>query len=200
MTDTTQAVVDTSNAAAMPAATETNAQTNVDDLDSLLAEFDQSTARGPAASPPDPQQTQQTQPVISEDRVRRIEDRIFQDDLNSTIKNIVGDLKIPDRFAKGWIDQIARENPTVANAFLNRSSDPKAWKRIETALSKEISKDFKALTPVDEGATVDRAAVTAAVRGASTKAATETEPSYGSMSSRDGRKHVKEKYGFDPGW
>lgn len=193
---TTQAVVDTSNAAAMPAATEANAQTNVDDLDHLLAEFDQSTRT--TTTQPEPKQ--ETQPVISDDRIRRIEDRIFQDDLNSTIKNITGDLKLPDRFAKGWIDQVARENPAVANAFLNRANNPNAWKKIENALSKEIAKDFKALTPVDEGATVDRAAVTAAVRGASTKAATETEPNYGSLSAREGRKAVKEKYGFDPGW
>lgn len=195
---TTQAVVDPTNTAASPAVTEGSAQTNVDDLDSLLAEFDQSTRTTTTTHTPEP--TQQTQPVISDDRIRRIEDRIFQDDLNSTIKNITGDLKLPDRFAKGWIDQVARENPAVANAFLNRANNPNAWKKIENALSKEIAKDFKALTPVDEGATVDRAAVTAAVRGASTKAATETEPNYGSLSAREGRKAVKEKYGFDPGW
>lgn len=201
MTDTnSQTVVDTSNAAAAPAATDVSAQTNVDDLDKLLAEFDQETARGPAAPQPEPQQTQQPVAPISEDRLRRIEDRIFKDDLDATIKNIVGDLKIPERFSKGWIDQVARENPKVANAFVNRANDPASWNRIEKALSKEMAKDFKALTPIDEPSTVDHNAVAAAVRGASTNVPTSQEPKLGSMSAREGRNHVKEKYGFDPGW
>jgi hypothetical protein len=64
----------------------------------------------------------------------------------------------------------------------------------------DIVKQAREWKPIDEEQTQIRAEVAAAVRGASVKIAPEREPNYGQMDGPEGRRAVKERYGFDPGW
>lgn len=196
MTDTnTQAAVDAVDATAQPVATTNNAQNTGDDLDTLLSQFEAQTRVEPAT--PQTQQTQQPQPVpVDPDRLKRVEERLFNEDLNKTVSNIRGDLKVPDRMAKGWLDQIARERPAIAQAFLQKESNPDNWKRIEQSLAKEFAKEVKSVT-FDTEVTEDRNAVTAAVRGASTPAPAEKAPDFGTMSNAELRAEYR-KYGINP--
>jgi len=193
----TQTVVDDTQASATPGATVEGARNNGPDLDALLAEFQTQTTKTETA-PQTPPANQQT--TIDPNRFVALENRFFQQDLDKALANIRGDLKVPDRIARGWIDQMARENPTISAAFANRDSNQTAWQKIERGLAKEFAKEMAHFTAIDPNATEDRAVVAAAVRGASTNRVPETPPpNYAVMRSGDFRKDVLEKYGFDPG-
>jgi hypothetical protein len=192
-----QAVVDTTQAAAPPAATDDSARVGVDPLDELLTQWDQNQARQAPVPPPVPptQQPHQEVPPWAQE----LKDRLFQEDLNKAVSNIFGDMKIPHDAQIGWIDQLARKNPALGRAFLNKTNDPRTWEQAEKAISKKIRDEFKS-SQVDETATADHEAVAQAVRGASTnKVATEPAPKLGGKSNAEFRKHVIEQYGFDPG-
>lgn len=199
---TTQTVVDDTKTTAQPVVAADSARNDGDDLDALLAQFNQQTtlARTEPASPAPQPQTSQQQPTVDPNRLAAIENRLFQEDLNKAVANIMGDLKIPTRVAKGWIDQMANEDPRIQRAFAERHTNPQAWERVEKGLSREFAKEMKALTDIDPNATEDRAAVAAAVRGASTQRAPETPaPNYSQQSNAEYRRSVREQYGFDPG-
>jgi hypothetical protein len=193
----TQTVVDETQAGAVPPAQVEGARNDGPDLDTLLAEFQtQTTKVEPEPTPPANQQ----QPNIEQGRLSAIENRLFQEDLNNAVKNIVGDLKVPTKFAKGWIDQMAREDMRIASAFTNRLTNPDAWAKVEKGLAREFAKEMKDFTSIDTQATEDRAVVAAAVRGASTNRVPDTPPpNYSHMRNGEFRKDVIEKYGFDPG-
>lgn len=195
MTDTdTQPVVDATKTTAEPVVADDSARNDGNDLDSLLAQFEKDTK--PPVSPAPT--TTATPPPVDNGRIVALENRLFQEDLNKAVTNIMGDLKVPRRMATGWLDQIAREKPEVAQAFVNQASNPKQWEQIERVLAKEFAKEVKSVQ-VDEEATEDRDAVAAAVRGASTRAPADAPVNFGNQSNSEFRNTVKEKYGFDPG-
>src|SRR5512146_548287 len=198
MTDTdTQPVVDATETTATPVVEETNARNDGNDLDSLLAQFEQQT-KPPVSPAPTPPVATPSPPPVDTGRIAALENRLFQEDLNKAVTNIMGDLKVPRRMATGWLDQIAREKPEVAQAFVNQASNPKQWEQIERVLAKEFAKEVKSVQ-VDENATEDRDAVAAAVRGASTRAPVDAPVNFGNLSNAEFRNAVKEKHGFDPG-
>jgi len=165
---------------------------DVADLDTLLAEFDQGTQK-PAVSQPEPKQPAIDPATI--ERIKRVESRLLEEDINGAVKQVFGDMKVSPRVAKGWLDQVARENPAVAKAFLNKANDPATWNKFAKSLSKEAEKDFP-VSKVDEEATADHAAVAQAVRGASTKVAAEPPPDLSKMSDAELRKFTQENWGF----
>ncbi len=186
---TEQAVVEDANAPAEPGvAVETRTEQDAD-LDALLAEFDQKTQ--PAAPPPEPK-VEKPNDFVSQ-RVQRIEQRLLQEDIDEAVKEVFGDLKVPKRAAIGWLDQAARENEAIQKAFLNKANDPRTWNRFAKALSKEAQKDF---APIDVGATVDREAVTAAVKGASKPIAAEPAPNLGAMNDAEFAAYTRKNFGF----
>jgi hypothetical protein len=194
--DPKQAVVEDKEAVAQPTAPEDSARAD-QSLDTLLDEYDRSVR---AQTPPEiPQQAQPEQ--AGDPRIARIEQRLLQEDVDTAVTNILGDLSIPRRAAIGWLDQVARERPLVARAFFNKSSDPQTWKKMERSLSHELEKEFKSVMQSrdDVNANVDREAVAASLRGASTKVTAEPPPKFGNMSNSEFRKKVREEYGFDPG-
>ena len=198
--ETTQPVVDAADTTAQPVVQANDARNDGDDLDTLLKQFDQGT-KAEAVSPPATEQTQQTQtaPAVDPVRLQRIEERLFREDLDRTVVNIMGDVKVSKRMATGWVDQMARERPAVAQAFMNRHSNPEAWGRIERSLAKEFAKEMKQFTSIDPQVTEDREIVAAAVRGASTKAPESKPVKMDHLSNAEYRRTVMEQYGFDPG-
>lgn len=198
--ENTQPVVDAADTTAQPVVQANDARNDGDDLESLLKQFDQGT-RTETVSPPATEQPKTTEaaPAVDPARLQRIEERLFKEDLDRTVANIMGDQKVPERFAKGWIDQVAREKPQVAQAFLNKHNNPDAWSKIERTLAKEFAKEMKQFTSIDPQVTEDREIVAAAVRGASTKAPDNKPIRMDGMSNAEYRKTVMEQYGFDPG-
>ena len=198
MTDelNTQSAAQTTEAPAQPVAEGTGAQTTAD-LDSLLAEFTEKTAK--PAPVPEP-----TPAAIPPDVAKRVEllertvaERDFKDQLKPVLERIRGDIPsevLADDEIQDLVDGRARRDPRLQQAWLNRASNPQAWNKIEKALNQELSKKFSKLP--DANATEDRDAVTAAVRGASSKAPEGKAPNLSRMTDSELRNFTKENYGF----
>lgn len=182
---TTQAVVDETKAPAQPGAEATSARTD-DDLDALLSEFDQGKpepsepAKPAPAAPAANDQAVANETVLSE--AKFIRQQRFQQDMQATVKDVRGDLPADlydDDFVQAWIDAQATKDPRLANAWLNRSADPKKFGQVKAALGRDFAKRYGRIP--DKQATEDREAVTAAVRGASTQAPAGKAPDYSKM-------------------
>ena len=208
MSEGQQTVVDTTDVTAQPGTEVTDsARQDVDALDALLAEYDQGTQRtAPAATTQTTTTTQPDQGALVQ-RVQAVETGLQewrQDQtkraVSETIQEVRGDIPadfMDDDMVEGWLDAQARKDPRLAQAFLQRETNPRQWNKVKAALGKQLNDRFKKLP--DRQATDDREAVAAAVRGASTKVSAEPAPKFGSQSNAEFRKSVKEQYGFDPG-
>lgn len=194
MSDDKQAVVDDAQVSAAPDAT-VDKRTDDVDLDTLLAEFDTGTKKPETTTTPEPK-APAIDPLLS-DRIKRVEQRLLEDDIKSATTEIFGEKKIVPRVARAWLEEIARQNPPFAQAFMNKDNNPREWKRWVRAVEKERDKDFP--DPVDQEATTNDAVVAHAVRGASSTKVAAPAPKLGNMSNSEYRKHVKETLGFDPG-
>jgi hypothetical protein len=194
-----QPVADNTNASAQPDAAAPSAPDQGDDLDKLIAEFDN---RNNGQSPPSTPEPKQQSNAL-EERLQRIEQDHWRRNAASEEKRVVDQLisdnpGLSRRVVTGWINQFAREEPALMTAFQNREQDPRTWDRWQKAIGKEFAKEV-ASSRIDKAATEDREAVTAAVRGASTKAPEAKPVNYGNMSNAEFRKSVRDQYGFDPG-
>lgn len=189
MTDevNTQSAAQTTEVPAQPAAEATGAQaTQTADLDTILSEFRTATETAPV---PEQKPVAEVAPDVVA-RVRQLEttlaERDFKEAITPVIKRIRGDIPedvLADDEVQDLVDGRAKRDPRLQQAWLNRASNPGAWSKIEKALNQELAKKFSKLP--DPDATEDRAAVTAAVRGASQKAPAETPPNYGAMTDAE---------------
>lgn len=188
---TTQTAVDTTKTPAEPGVAADGARTDGDDLDKLLSEFDSGTTR-PAPEPAKPEQMGAADPDFkaAKDEVLTARDEIrqerFKKDMQATVAEVRGDMPadfFDDRFVQAWIDTRAQDDPRLSQAWVNRHSNPQQFKRVVSALGKEFSKKYGKLP--DKQATEDRDAVTAAVRGASTRAPEGKAPDMSRMSPQE---------------
>ena len=88
--------------------------------------------------------------------------------LNEMVGTIRGDIDpeiFDDDFVLAWADAQARKDERIRQAFLDRGRDPASYKKVMSSLGKRLEGYINGLP--DRKATEDRAAVTAAVRGAS---------------------------------
>lgn len=199
---TTQTAVDEPKTPAQPGAAGGDAQTNGDDLDTLVKEFETKTAASTADTTTKPEQKSGTSDPSLEQMVdarveQKLAERQMADDANKFSGELASEFGITTRMAKGWLDQMARDEPAVLDAFLKRKSEPSRWARTWASLKKEFGKEHQQ-SSVDKFATEDRDAVTAAVRGASTKAPEGKAPDYSGMSNAEFREAHKRDYGYYP--
>lgn len=205
--DNTQPVVTDPKDSAQPVVNGADARNDGDDLDALLAEFDQGTTKSVTTSPaPKPATTTEVDPNISarlqhlEGVVTKYENDTFKAQLSETVKEIRGDLDaefFPDDLVEAWLDSRARKEPRLQQAWLQKEANPQQWGRIRSQLGREFKKKFEKMP--DPSATEDRNAVVAAVRGSSNKAPADTPTNYSRMSTAEYRNSIREQYGFDPG-
>lgn len=202
--DTQQAVVTQPDAQATPAAEGADARASGDDLESLLKEFDTSTQ--PKTEPtPTPAQQPGAAP-ISQDALKRLEtlektlaDDRFQKAIAPVIQTVRGDIPkdvMTDEEIQDWMEGRAKRDPRLTQAWIDRDKNPQAWGKVQAGLRTELSKKFSKLP--DANATEDRDAVTAAVRGASTKAPEGKAPDFSKASNQDFRNEVEQKWGYTP--
>jgi len=170
------------------------ARTEGDDLETLLASYDQQTTR-PEPQPNPPATSATTQPDVKallekvqtfEGVANRIAQQEFKQQLAETVKDVRGDVPqevVDDDLVEAWLDARARKEPRLQQAWLQKDANPKQWSRIKSELGREFKKKFDKMP--DRAVTEDRAAVAAAVRGASTKASAEPAPNLGSMSPQE---------------
>jgi hypothetical protein len=202
-TQTTQTAVDETKTPATPGAEAVqDARTDGDDLDTLLKEYDQTAAPPAAAKPaqPEPTGTGTTPATPAIDpAVADVQRYIFRQDMDKTVKAIRGDLDpemFDDTTVRGWINARADDDPRLAQAWVNRHNNPKQFEKVVAQLGRDFQKKFSKMP--DKGATEDRAAVTAAVRGTSTKAPEGQAPNYAGMNNAEYREAHKRDYGYYP--
>jgi hypothetical protein len=200
MTDqTTQAAVDDTKASAQPDAAVDSARKDGDDLDKLLAEFDESNTKAPpepAKPEPTAGEASTTKTPGPDPAIADVQRYIFRQDMDKTVKAIRGELDpemFDDATVRGWINARADDDPRLAQAWVNRHSHPKQFEKVVAQLGRDFQKKFSKLP--DKQATEDREAVTAAVRGASTKTPESKAPDYSKMSDADLAKEKERLFG-----
>lgn len=198
--DKQQPVADQTNVSAPPDTAAPSAPDATDDtFDKLNAEYEQRNAQ---RSSPAPQQQQQPQ---DQDRLLQLEQKFWKQNAEREENQVVEQLMkenpgISRRSVQGWINQMAREEPGLSTAFrehVEGTGKPREWERWKKVLSREFAREHS--NRADKAATEDREAVTAAVKGASTKAPEAKPPNFGNMSPGEFSKFVRDNYGYDPG-
>jgi hypothetical protein len=199
MAEEKQAVVTETDSQAKPGTEATDAR-DKDDLNSLLDEW--KTSSEPSKSTPE-QKTDADTKSDGDDRLarleRRLEDQQFKSDIApvlASFRDQIPDTVLTDKELTNLINGWAIDDPRLRTAWLNRHDDPGKWGRTVKGLSDSFKKRFSTLP--DKSATEDREAVTAAVRGASTKAPEDRPPSYGNASNSDFASDVEKRYGYRP--
>jgi hypothetical protein len=202
VSDDKQAVVDTNAPAKPDAEVADSARKDVDDLDTLLAEFDQGTKKTDTVSPPE---TKPTPPDALAQDVQALKNQAqeWAQEKNKraiaeTVEGIRGDVPkevFDDEMVEAWLDSQARRDPRLALAFVQRDQNPQKWGKVKAELGRQLAKKAGALP--DRNASDDREAVAAAVRGASAKATAEPAPNFGAMTDAELRKYNREHFGFE---
>lgn len=200
MTDQTQAVVDKTDTPPVAGSEVESARKDVDDLDALLAEFDQQAKKPDTVSPPAPAPQPQTEVRAPDPDIAYIRQRFDRQDMVETINRVRGDLDpevFDDDIVEGWLNAKAMKDHRLSVAYMQRASNPQAWAKVQAQLGKEFAKKGSRL--VDREATDDRAAVAASMRGASSRAPEERPVDTSGMSNSEYRKYMRDNFGFDPG-
>jgi hypothetical protein len=86
----------------------------------------------------------------------------------------------PDEMVAGWIENLARTNPKIQEAWVQRYSGAdgeRNYRRAVERLGQAFHKQFKS-TQIDHAATEDRAAVAAAMRGTARPPDAENDGAY----------------------
>lgn len=202
----TQPVVTTTEAQPQVGAEGTDARNDGADLDTLLKVYDEKTTSAAATTTQtQPDTTAGTEPDLKTVAAKLQQLESFateshnlrhKQDMGETVKAIRGDLD-PDVFdeklIEGWLNVQAQQDPRLAQAWLNRAANPKQFEQVKTALAKSFQKKFSKLP--DRQTTEDRDAVTAAVRGSSTRATEGKAPEFGKMSNADFQKEKDKLFG-----
>lgn len=203
MATDTQPVVDAADGQAKPGTEGTDAR-KADDLETLLAEYTAATKQPePAASKPGTTaETPKGDPALAkrlETLEQRDADRQFKADIKPAVDRVRGKIDptvYDDDDIRDWMDREAQKDPRLAQAWLERHQNPDKFARVLDGLGRKLADRF-ARAP-DAAATADRDAVTAAVRGASTKAPEGKAPDYSRLSDREFADKVEKEHGFRP--
>lgn len=157
-----------------PQAAETDAGAQEPSIDDVLSEFDKEFSNDKK----EPEQVDTDRLAQLEERLNFMENQSTNSDINSAVESISKeiDANVPKRALRGMLNDMAIEDPRLANAFANRYQDPKGWNKVLKAAAKSIQKEFSGLP--DKQLTDDRAAVTAAVRGASKTTVEDEAPNF----------------------
>lgn len=176
-----------------------------DDLDALLSQYD-------GGKKPEASANQKPEQKAGEggDEIKVLAEQVrgfiseqqqltFRRDMDDTIKKVRGDLPaeiFDDKIVEAWMDAQARDDPRLAKAWSERHANPKQFQKVVDTLGRSFVKKYGKFP--DRAATEDREAVTAAVRGASTKAPEGKAPDFKQMSDAEYRESVRKEYGFTP--
>jgi hypothetical protein len=185
-----QPAAETPKAPAQPDAAVEGAQTT-DELASFFKEYEEKVGQ------PQPQPTPEVKPAQADApppwaadiiaKHQQIEAVTTKREVEDLLKTVKGDLDVAQFAVRGWIDQKADEDPRIKRIFEQRHVNPAAFMQMADRMQKQFRKEAAAFAKsrVDEGATEDKAAVTAAVRGASTKAPDDKPPNVSRMTDAE---------------
>lgn len=143
----------------------------VDELDSLLSDFDRPDQTGTEPATVTKDDLKEVVSYVKEDRQTRELERTNAD-IDSACKTVFeglsGEAKLPEGAVRGLLIDKADRDPRFQRAFLERNSNPSGWNKILSATAKEFSREYA--PKVDQDLSDDKEAIASAVRSASTKA------------------------------
>lgn len=201
MADDTQAVVNPTEA--QPAQVEAeapDARNDEGDLSKWLSEY-KNAPDAPDASQQPSEQSTPASPM--EARLTELENQLATKELDAEVRPVIetirGDIT-PDQLSDSEIRDLlegrAARDPALRRAWTDRRNNPETWGKIVNALGREMATKFAKVHDVN--ATEDREAVTAAVRGASSKAPEGAEPDYSGLNDQEFAAQVEKQHGFRP--
>lgn len=196
-----QAVVTETDIPATPKPEAQDARTG-DDLDSLLAQYE-AEAMTPEPAPATPGNAG-TAPDPQIERIAEVEQKLAllesREDINKLISDVRGPDLDPEVFDDGlvesYLDYMAKRDPRLTQAWLNRRSNPTQFEKVKAELGRSFTEKFSKLP--DKAATEDHEAVAAAVRGASSKTPEGKAPDYSGKSDQEFAAEVEKEFGFRP--
>jgi hypothetical protein len=165
-----------------------------DDLDKLLADFDEETSSQSEQS--DQGSEQPTTSLDDEDKqfLQSLKEQETERQINEEIdrmsEHVPEDVTIPNDVLRAMVEYKAAKNPKIADAFMKRHQNPEAWGKVSKSLVSEISKGFQ--KQPDKKSTQDREAVIAAVQSASTSSQEESQPDFSKMNDAQYQKWKRE--------
>lgn len=160
----TQAVTDETDAAPQ-AQTEANGE-QVDDLDSILSEFEPEPNPEPK---PDPStMVEGVKEAVGWIREQKEAEaaKQTQEDIDKAVEFITGEMVISQKLANGYLHQIAANDQRFMKAFTERHQNPGGWQKVLDGVKAEFAKEVN--EQPDAQLTADRDAARAAVQGTST--------------------------------
>jgi hypothetical protein len=129
---------------------------------------------------------------------RRLESADIEAVLREAETQLEG-MTVPPGFAKRWLWSEYAANPELKQAWDHRYSSEEAKQRAHQTVRQAFKRmRAEAKMAPDPAATEDREAVTAAVRGASTRVPEAKAPDFRGMSNSEYREAVRKSYGFTP--
>ncbi len=197
-----QTAVDATTTPAVPGVTAgQDARNDGDDVDALLNQFKTAVpTETPTPQPkPEPKAAPAATPLQTDPAVAEVREYLRAQDMGKAVSAVRGDLdseRFDDRIVESWLNVRAREDERIANAWLQRHSNPNGFKKVLATLGREFQKQYG--SSPDKQATEDREAVTAAVRGASTRAPEGKAPDYSGMNNAEFREQHKKDFGYYP--
>ena len=136
------------------------AETPTDDLDAILAEFDQQTEQPEVATKVDDSPRMK----IVEDYIQAQHARDTREAIQQSVSQLKGFDKsfdgIGNTAIEGFLQLKAQRDTRIADAFHKRDENPDGWNRVLKGIAQEFSQEFKA---PDAQITEDRNAMRAAV-------------------------------------
>lgn len=200
MSEKEQAVVEEIEAKVKPSTEATDAPE--DDLDKLLAQYDQETK----GSKSEPEQKSGDGQYVSKAEWEAYQQREREERVNREIDmladQIKGDSSVSRRMVRGWLEEFTKSDPVKGEAMANAYFQPKSpadKNKVIKFLTHEFQKEYGTTAEVDKTVTEDVEAVAHHVRGTSGKAPEQKAPDMSRLSNQEFRQEVLSKYGYDPG-
>ncbi len=176
-----------------------------DDLDALLAEFDEGTKGD--------QPSDQSDPDLKAAELERI--AAFNANLNAHTEGLQIDARRAElqsyeqalqlevdrkdalaAFAeiRGDLPAELFDDPAIRQAWENRATDPKSYQKVVSKLASEFGEKFRHYQSESE---IDHAAVAQAVRDSGGKIPAEPPPNFGRMTDREFRQYTRDNFGYE---
>ena len=165
-----------------------------DDLDKLLADFDEETSSQSEQS--DQGSEQPATSLDDEDKqfLQSLKEQETERQINEEIdrmsEHVPEDVTIPNDVLRAMVEYKAAKNPKIAEAFMRRHQNPEVWGKVSKSLVSDIAKGFQ--KQPDKKSTQDREAVIAAVQSASTSSQEESQPDFSKMNDAQYQKWKRE--------
>ena len=188
-----------------PSGTTETESSGESELDAFLKEYEASSKEKsrtkPDAKPPDLVKVLQgLQPVVkfASSKMEQEAADTLKKDVDGAIDFLIEPdelTPLPKKWARGFLEVHAIENPTIGAAFENRATDPAAWSTALESTREALLKAIKELP--GDNVKSDVEAATAAVQGTSTESTAEEGPSIAvkaKMSDREWAEYKESKY------